>query len=81
MKYCCYHEVATGVYNCPYAIVVNNTITCTSSEECHSVDYRKNHLEGIYPMRTLQTLSTYELSLNDEDITDIEGIPIDALPF
>lgn len=46
MKYCTYRDVHTGNYDCPYASVVNNSIVCNSTEDCHSVDYRKKYLTG-----------------------------------
>lgn len=68
MKYCFYRNVATGAYNCPYASVVNNTICCTSSEKCYSVEQP----EGIYPIDTLQHLiSQNVISINPTPYEDI----------
>ena len=63
-SYCCNHDVATGKYECPYADVVNNTICCTG----HECNYK-----GIYNKPVVnneETVSNYELSLDDYDIVD-----------
>ena len=54
LAYCRYHDVATGVYECPYAEVVNNSIVCN-----HTCMYNSKHCN-----------IEYEHTLDDEDITD-----------
>ena len=47
MKYCAYHDVMTGKYDCNYATVVNNSIVCTSKECTHGCDYNRDYFIGI----------------------------------
>lgn len=73
MKYCTYRDVHTGNYDCPYASVVNNSIVCNSSEECHSFDYRKKYLIG--DLRELERL--YGKAVFDVLNGSLTTIPVD----
>ena len=67
MNYCYNRDVATGNYDCPYAGVVNNSITC-SSKECGYSSYTfKCKSASLYGKAVT---SIYEKSLNDEDDVD-----------
>lgn len=71
--YCHNHDVATGNYDCPYAGVVNNSITCSSKECCYNsmhikftsssanaildYNYCKTHLGAVYGKSVYNLLS------------------------
>lgn len=73
MKYCTYRDVHTGNYDCPYASVVNNSIVCNSSEDCHSEDYRKKYLIG--DLKELEKL--YGKAVLDVLNRSLTTIPVD----
>lgn len=62
MAHCCNRDVATGKYECPYADVVNNTITC-DSDSCISNSKNNVPYQHYYP----QSMFNDCLDINDED--------------
>ena len=63
-NYCDNRDVATGNYDCPYATTILNTICCTGHECTYKGIYNKPVVNNE------ETVSNYELSLDDYDIVD-----------
>lgn len=83
MKYCAYHDVMTGKYDCNYATVVNNSIVCTSKECTHGCDYKRDHFIGISEEEVVKRCKLYSASLYGDTVMKlvVNNLPDEAFPF
>ena len=82
MRYCFYHDVATGKYDCPYADVVNNSICCN----CNECNYKGNNQKPVVDNLTEEEryiyCKTHLGSLYGKSVYDLlANMSDEAFPF